>query len=101
MFAVIKIYVLSIAFMSLISCDCYQNVSGTVIDERTGKPLNGVTVYNNQKTWSKTMTDTTGYFKVTNVSGGIRCPPMSILVEKSGYQKLEASIASGQYSQIK
>lgn len=37
----------------LTSCDCYQRVAGTVIDKASGRPLQGVTVYNKSKEWCK------------------------------------------------
>ncbi|HLG35902.1 MAG TPA: carboxypeptidase-like regulatory domain-containing protein [Bacteroidia bacterium] len=85
----------------LTSCDCYQRVTGTVIDKETGRPLQGVTVYNKNKEWSKTITDTTGHFELSNVSGGFRCPPMTIIVENTTYKKYETNIPAGGQEMIK
>lgn len=79
----------------LTSCDCYQRVAGTVIDKETGSPIQGVAVYNKSKEWSKTTTDTAGHFELSNVSGGFRCPPMTIIVENTNYKKHETSIPAG------
>jgi hypothetical protein len=84
---------IGLAFLT--SCDCYQQVAGTVIDKASGRPLKGVTVYNKSKEWCKTTTDTTGHFELSNVSGGIRCPPMTIIVENTNYKKYETSIPAG------
>ena len=85
----------------LTSCDCYQRVAGTVIDKETGRPLQGVTVYNKNKEWSKTTTDTTGHFELSNVSGGFRCPPMTVIADFKNYNKLEIKIPAGGQETIK
>ena len=86
---------ISIGLIFLTSCDCYQQVQGTVIDKETGIPLQGVTVFNKTKEWSKTTTDTTGHFELSNISGGFRCPPMTIVFENTSYKKYETSIPAG------
>jgi len=85
----------------LTSCDCYQRVAGTVIDKETGKPLRGVTVYNKNKEWSKTTTDTTGHFELSNVSGGFRCPPMTVIADFKNYDKVEIKVPAGEQKTIK
>jgi hypothetical protein len=92
---VTKIITILIGLTFLISCDCYQRVTGTVVDKETGRPLNGVTVYNKSKEWSKIITDTTGHFELSNISGGFRCPPMTIVVKKTDYKIFETSIPAG------
>ncbi len=96
-----RITTILIGLTFLTSCDCYQRVAGTVIDKETGKPLQGVTVYNKNKDWSKTTTDTTGHFELSHVSGGFRCPPMTIIVENTNYKKYETSIPAGSQEIIK
>lgn len=90
-----KLTTLFIGLFFLTSCDCYQRVCGTVIDKETGKPLQGVTVFNKSKEWCKTTTDSAGHFELSNVSGGFRCPPMTIIVENTNYKKYETSIPAG------
>lgn len=80
----------------LTSCDCYQKVSGTIIDSATSKPITGVTVYNKNKEWCKTTTDTLGQFELSSISGGLTgCPPMTIIIEHLAYKKTEISIPAG------
>jgi hypothetical protein len=96
-----RLFTIFIILTYLTSCDCYQQVSGTVIDKESGRPLQGVVVYNKSKEWNKTTTDSTGYFELSGVSGGFRCPPMTIGVEKSNYKKCETSIPAGRSEIVK
>ena len=90
-----KIVIIFIGLTFLISCDCLQRVSGTVVDKETGSPLQGVTVYNKNKDWIKTTTDTAGHFELSSISGGFRCPPMTVVTEFNAYQQTEFSIPEG------
>lgn len=80
------ILTLSAALAVLVSCDCYQQISGTIVDKNTGKPLKGVSVYNIQKDRIKTITDSTGHFELSAISGGFRCPPMKVAVQAENYK---------------
>jgi hypothetical protein len=82
------------------SCDCYQNVSGTVTDDK-GAPIPSVVLYNKRKSYNKTKTDSLGQFQLTAVSGGFRCPPMHIVLENKGYKAVQTSIPSGGQKTIK
>ena len=81
---------LTITFLT--SCDCNQVVSGTVLDNKTGKPLSNITVYNKNENSVKTKTDTAGHFQLSNISGGYGCPPMTVIVDANDYKKIEISI---------
>lgn len=83
------------------SCDCVQRVAGTIVDKETGEPLQGVTVYNKNKEWVKTITDTTGYFELSAISGGFRCPPMNIIVAADNYTIIAFKIPAGEQDTIK
>lgn len=96
-----RITTILIGLTLLTSCDCYQRVAGTVIDKETGKPIQGVTVYNKSKVWSKTTTDTTGHFELSNVSGGFRCPSMTVIADFKNYDKVEIKIPAGGQETIK
>ena len=89
-----RIYIF-IALTFLVSCDCNQNIKGTILDKNTKEPIENVDIYNKNKSWSKTMTDEKGYFELSNVSGGLTCPPMTIIVEHKDYEKTEIEIESG------
>ena len=60
-----------------------------------------MTVYNKNKEWSKTTTDTTGYFELSNVSGGFHCPPMTVIADFKNYDKVEMKIPAGGQETIK
>ncbi|WP_421800274.1 hypothetical protein [Haliscomenobacter sp.] len=68
------------------ACDCHQNVSGTVLDTRTKKTIDSVYVQIAGKTNIYTFTDSTGNFRLDNISGGFSCPPMPLALTKSGYE---------------
>ena len=93
------IYFLSI-IICLTSCDCHQVVEGIVLDNKSKKPIENVLIFNKNKEWSKTTTDSLGKFKLSNVSGGFSCPPMSIVIEHNDYKLEETKIDAGGYSKI-
>ena len=83
----------------LISCDCYQVVSGTVVDKLTHAPTMGVIANKKGKNWDKSTTDDMGYFKLASTSGGINCPPMTV-VFKAQYKTVEVDITAGGQQKI-
>ena len=70
----------------LCTCDCHQNVSGTVLDTRTKKAIDSVYVQNTVRTSTHTFTDSTGNFRLSSISGGFSCQPMPIALTKQGYE---------------
>jgi hypothetical protein len=90
---------IGLTFMT--SCDCYQHVSGTVIDKETGIPLQGVTVYNRKVVKHKTVTDSVGHFELYRISGGLSCPPMTVIAEFKNYDRVKVKITSGGQEKIK
>lgn len=96
-----KIAIILIGLTFLASCDCLQRVTGTVVDIETGRPLKSVTVYNKNKDWIKTTTDTTGHFELSSISGGFRCPPMTVIADINSYEKVEIKIPAGGQETIK
>jgi hypothetical protein len=70
-------------------CDCYQNISGQIIDKATGNPLQNITVINKNRKSNSTVTDSASYFKLSNIYGGIKCPPMTIVIENNEYKNYE------------
>lgn len=91
-----RLFNLLLCLVLFVSCDCYQQVSITVVDEETGMPLQGVKVYAKGNGFEDPLTDKIGYFKFVNVSGGLRCPPMKLVIEKAHYQTRELRIRRGQ-----
>lgn len=83
------------------SCDCYQVVTGTVIDNETRKPIEGISIYNKTKPKNKTQTDLEGKFELSSISGGLfGCPPMTIVVEHPDYATQETEIPAGGQKEI-
>ncbi|WP_210463798.1 carboxypeptidase regulatory-like domain-containing protein [Rufibacter roseolus] len=93
------IFITSLLFLT--SCDCYQRVQGKVVDLKSGLPLENVSVSNPVKENFKTETDSLGQFELAGISGGFSCPPMSVVVEKAGFKRLETSIPAGGFQVIK
>jgi hypothetical protein len=83
------------------SCDCYQVVTGTVIDNETRKPIEGISIHNKTKPTNKTQTDLDGKFELSSISGGLfGCPPMTIIVEHPDYSTKETEIDAGGQKEI-
>jgi hypothetical protein len=97
----LKLTLIFFVLTFLTSCDCYRRISGTVLDNKTGKSIQGVTVYSKNKNWVRTTTDSIGHFELSDVSGGFSCPPMEIILEARGYNPTETSIAAGGSKTIK
>ena len=80
----------------MLSCDCYQVVSGVVIDSVTQQPIEGIVVRNKNKVHNNVVTDSTGVFELSSISGGLcGCPPMEIVINGKGYEPLETKIRAG------
>ena len=85
----------------LTSCDCMQNVTGTIVDSETSQPIEGAHVQKENKDYDKDETDKKGDFNVESISGGFRCPPMTVIVSKEGYETLTVKIKNGGDQTIK
>lgn len=96
-----RIATILIGLTILTSCDCLQEVEGTVVDKETGRLLNSVTVYNKNQDWITTTTDTTGHFELSSISGGFRCPPMTVITDFKNYDRVEVEIPAGGQGTIK
>lgn len=91
---IIRLFII-LCLLYLSSCDCVQNVKGVVVDTNTGSPLEGVRIHNRNKSHHSTETDKNGYFELSSISGGLNCPPMNIVIDKTGYRIIEESIEAG------
>lgn len=88
--------------MLFTSCDCLQNVTGTVIDADTNQPIQGVQVHKQNKEYNKDETDEEGKFAIESISGGLfGCPPMTIIVSKEGYETKTVEIDNAEDDTIK
>ncbi|TDE15248.1 hypothetical protein [Dyadobacter psychrotolerans] len=69
------------------SCDCYQNVSGIVIDKRTKQVVDSAYVQNVNRNYNNSFTNEKGHFELKSISGGFRnCPPMTVSITKAHYE---------------
>jgi Leucine-rich repeat (LRR) protein len=84
----------------MVACDCYQSVSGVVVDKISRKPLPNAKVTNMKNIDRTTETDSTGCFQLSSISGGFRCPPMTITIQLDNYKLQEMVIPSGWYDTI-
>lgn len=69
----------------LISCDCFQSASGTVVDAASGLPLSGVKVQNIAAYDTEDLTDQNGYFEKSEIGPASDCPELLLRFEKEGY----------------
>ncbi len=69
----------------LVSCDCFLHVSGVLTKTGTSLPLANVKVYDANRPYRYTYSDSTGYFELNIVSGGFRCKPIDLQIDTIGY----------------
>ena len=82
--------------LSLSACDCYQKVSGTIIDKDNNTPIDSVQVVNIQKWKDNAVSDAEGFFEIRSISGGLSgCSQMTVSVSKTGYQADTLVIENG------
>lgn len=77
------------------SCDCFQIVRAKVLDAQTKQPIDSVNVFKKSRTDQRTLTDINGNFELHSISGGLGgCPPMTIVLNKNGYQTKTIDVSS-------
>jgi hypothetical protein len=77
-------------------------VSGAVVDKQTNHPLDSAAVYKLNKPYDEAVSDTSGFFEVSSISGGLLgCPPMTVIVSKAGYQPDTVEIENGESDTIR
>jgi hypothetical protein len=85
---------------ALASCDCMQDVTGTVYDKETKQPLDSVYAHKGTKNYGE-YTDKQGEFKLNAISGGLcGCPPMLVIVSKEGYEQQTVEIKNANHANI-
>jgi hypothetical protein len=86
----------------LSSCDCVQDVYGTVLDADNHQPIDSVYVYKKNRESHYSYTDTNGHFEVESISGGLTfgCPPMTVELKKAGYEMSTTEIKVGSHVKI-
>jgi len=92
-----------IGMTTLFSCgDCLQKVSGTVIDEQSKQPIDSVYIQEENNYGYNSYTDQKGNFELSRISGGLfRCPPMKVVISKSGFETVSLKIENGEHKTIK
>lgn len=83
------------------SCDCYQNVSGTVLDAATKQAIDSVYVHKKNRDSNAAYTNKEGNFKIVSISGGpFGCPPMTVVLSKAGYETVSVTIGNAKHETI-
>src|SRR5687767_5894300 len=81
------------------SCDCIQEAGGTVVDAKTGLPLEGVSY---QGKWETQTTGPEGGFSYRGISGGLfGCPPVIFTFKKEGYRNKKITIGNFESRTVK
>ncbi|WP_242917412.1 hypothetical protein [Pontibacter liquoris] len=95
-----KALIIGILFL-LSSCDCIQEVHGTVLDAETSEPIDSVYVYKQNDENDFGYTDPQGHFDVESISGGLfRCPPMTVELKKEGFEMTATEIEVGSHAKV-
>lgn len=90
------------ALTTFTSCDCLQNVTGTVVDAQTNQPIQDAHVQKMNKNNVQADTDENGGFELSCISGGLfGCPPMTVVVSMDGYETQTVKIDNAGHTTIK
>lgn len=84
------------------SCDCKQDVYGTVLDAETLQPIDSVYVHKQSDENDFGYTDKQGHFEINSIDGGLSfgCPPMTVLLRKKGYIVDSTEIEVGNHAKV-
>ena len=89
------------ASVAMYSCDCVQNVTGTVLDKATKLPIDSVYTQKIDRNHTHTYTDKNGFFELNDISGGFRkCPPMEVAITKPGYEIVSLEMENSRHDTI-
>ncbi len=93
--------ILGLSFL-IYSCDCKQDVYGTVLDAETLQPIDSVYAYKQNKENNFGYTDEQGHFEINSIDGGlsIGCPPMTVMFKKDGYEVDSTEIEVGTHAKV-
>jgi len=87
--------VFTLLAICLYGCDCVQIAKAKVLDTKTKLPIDSVKVFNKKRTEQNTLTTASGIFELHSISGGPGgCPPMTVVLNKKGYQTLTVDVTS-------
>ena len=84
--------ILLLTVFSLVGCDCVQRADGIILDKQTRTPLDSVSIttidiQRNAMNGSVVYSGKNGQFKFSKISGGIRCPDLSLYFYKQGFKQ--------------
>ncbi len=83
------------------ACDCFQTVSGVILDSETKQPVKNAYTQNSSQNFTHSYTDSSGFFALESISGGLwGCPPMIVVVTKTGYEIKTIEIEPGGYDTV-
>lgn len=90
-----KLFFIPFIVLFFASCECYQVVSGTIIDSDSDKPVAKVNV-TAPKSGEVVQTDSTGRFEInTTAKSLLKCPDLKLLFEADGYKVRALEFPSG------
>ena len=97
--------ILTITILTLIifiSCDCLIEVSGTVVDSKTKKPIINASVEDAYMNWGSIETDEQGDFSTVGRTVGLLwCFPLYLEICKEGYESKVVKISHKRHKKIK
>lgn len=98
--SIVSKLIIVVLALFIYSCDCYQNVSGVVLDEKSKKPIDSVYVKKISREYGE-YSNSLGEFELSYIDGGIfRCPPMKIVLKKEGYKTTTETIENSKHKII-
>ncbi len=75
-----------LSLILMFSCDCLQKVEGDLYDAQTMQTVSDVVIYKNTESYHTIKSDAKGHFQFTDIESGTKCPDLSLVFEKKGYQ---------------
>lgn len=84
---------------ALMGCDCLRMASALVLDAGTGEPIMGARVRERHGDGNYEdeyfLTNDSGSFEFSDISGGVRCPPVQLHISKDGYVPVDREFEPG------
>lgn len=87
--------ILILICLLIASCDCFQAVSGFVVDNDSGLPIKGVKVRNIAQYDVDILTNEKGYFEKSEIGSAKNCPEIILRFEKDDYRIDTLNLGSG------
>jgi len=94
-------FLLAGCLCSLCACDCYRTVGAVVLDAKTGAPIPGARVRERfgggEYEGEYELTSDSGRFEFTDISGGMKCPPVQLHISKDGFVPVDREFEPGSW----